>query len=470
MKPSPLRVLVVDDNQEMATTTADSLLDRGYDAVAVATGRQALARLEREAFDAVVTDLRMPDVDGLAVLAAARAIDLDRPVIVMTAYSAIDTAVESIRQGAYHYLTKPFKMDELAIFLQRAIDEYRLRREATALRTTLKQRFSTANLLGDSAAMRAVVDVIERVADANVPVLITGETGTGKGVVARALHAESARSSAAFVPVNCAALPEALLESELFGHVRGAFTGAVGDRAGLFAEASHGTLFLDEIGEMPLSLQAKLLHVLESGAVRPVGATRAKSVDARIIAATNRDLRHGVTTGTFREDLLYRLDVVTISVPALRHRREDLPALLGHFLAVTRSRHPQSSVRAFGPEALAALLAYSWPGNVRELAHTVERAVLLARGPEVARGELPEYIQSGDGAADLEFRGGVIPVREVQRRYAAWALAQCGGQRGRTADRLEIDGKTLAKWLSEESAEHSGGAEMAVPPIADRTS
>jgi two-component system response regulator HydG len=253
--------------------------------------------------------------------------------------------------------------------------------------------------------------------------------------------------------VNCAAIPEALLESELFGHVRGAFTGATADRHGLFAEASGGTLFLDEIGEMPIALQSKLLHVLESGSVRPVGATRERPVNARIVAATNRDLKDAVRDGSFREDLLYRLDVVTISLPALRHHREDIPAILGHFLALAREHHPHSPMRGFTVGALKLFLSYYWPGNVRELAHTVERAVLLARGPEAGPEDLPPEMERGGHPADLEFRGGVIPFRELQRRYAAWALAQFGGQRGRTADQLGIDGKTLAKWLSDELSE-----------------
>ncbi len=454
-RPRP-RILIADDNVEMARTIADGLTEHGYDAVIAAGGQEAVDRLAAEPLDAVVTDLRMPGVDGLAVLAASRRVAPGPPVIVMTAYSAIDSAVESIRQGAYHYLTKPFKLDELRIFLARALEEHRLRHEATALRKTLKQRFSAANLIGDTPAMRAVIDVIERVADTDVPVLITGETGTGKGVVGRALHAESHRSGAPFVHVNCAAIPEALLESELFGHVRGAFTGATADRPGLFAEANGGTLFLDEIGEMPIGLQSKLLHVLESGSVRPVGATRERAVNARIVAATNRDLKDAVRAGSFREDLLYRLDVVTVSLPALRHHREDIPAILGHFLTLARERHSNSPMRGFTVGALKLLLTYSWPGNVRELAHTVERVVLLARKEEAGPEDLPTEIERGGPPSDLEFRGGVIPFRELQRRYAAWALAQFGGQRGRTADQLGVDGKTLAKWLSDESAERRG--------------
>jgi two-component system, NtrC family, response regulator HydG len=408
---------------------------------------------------AVVTDMRMPDVDGMAVLAASRRIDPQRPVIVMTAYSAIDSAVESIRQGAYHYLTKPFKLDELTIFLQRALEEYRLRHEALALRKTLKQRFSTANLIGDSPAVRAVIDIIERVADADVPVLVTGETGTGKGIVAKALHAESGRHAAAFVPVNCGALPEALLESELFGHIRGAFTGASSDRPGLFAEANGGTIFLDEIGEMPLSLQAKLLHVLESGSVRPIGATRERPVDARVVAATNRDLREAARGGTFREDLLYRLDVVTVSLPALRHHRDDIPLLLDHFLGLARERHARSPMVRFSAAALKLLLTYYWPGNVRELAHAVERAVLLARGADAGPEDLLPEIERGGPPNELEFRGSVLPFRELQHRYAVWALGQFAGHRGRTAERLGVDGKTLARWLSENGPDRSAREE-----------
>jgi len=246
-----------------------------------------------------------------------------------------------------------------------------------------------------------------------------------------------------------------LLESELFGHVRGAFTGASSDRSGLFAEANGGTIFLDEIGEMPLPLQAKLLHVLESGSVRPVGATRERSVNARVVAATNRDLRDAARTGGFREDLLYRLDVVTVSLPALRHHRDDIPVLLDHFLSLARERHPRSPMVRFSASALKLLLTYYWPGNVRELAHAVERAVLLARTAEAGPDDLLPEIERGGPSNELEFRGGVVPFREMQHRYAVWALGQFAGHRGRTADRLGVDGKTLARWLSENGVDRS---------------
>jgi two-component system response regulator HydG len=443
------RVIVVDDNFEMARTIAEGLVDRGYDAVAVASGQEALARLRGETVDALVTDLRMPKVDGLELLAESRRLMPERPVIVMTAYSAIDTAIESIRQGASHYLTKPFKQDELVIFLQRALDEARLKRETLALKTALRTRFSAKSIIGHSPAIQAVRERIARVADAPAPVIIFGETGTGKGLVARALHADSQRAGRAFVSVNCAALPEPLLESELFGYVKGAFTGAASDRAGLFAEADGGSLFLDEIAEMPPALQAKLLHVLESGTVRPVGAARQRQVDVRIIAATHRNLGQAVREGTFREDLLYRLDVVSIVVPSLRDRREDIPELLTHFLHESQAKYPQSGVRGFSAKAMAQLRGHVWFGNVRQLAHTVERLVLLGRSSEIDIDEVAEFVADGEHQSRLDFHGDILPLKEVDRLYAAWALAQTGGHRGKTAEKLGIDPKTLRKWLGD---------------------
>ena len=437
------RILVVDDNLEMARGVAEGLGDADYDAVAVGSGDEAVKRLEAEPFDGVVTDLRMAGTDGLAVLAASRQRDPERPVIVMTAYSAI----ESIRRGAYHYLTKPFKQEELAIFLGRALDEVRVRREASSLKSALRSQWASGNIIGHSAAMAAVRDRIQRVADAPAPVIVTGETGTGKGLVAKALHADSRRAEAAFVSVNCAALPENLLESELFGHARGAFTGATSERPGLFVEADGGTLFLDEIGEMTPALQAKLLHVLENGAVRPVGSTKPRAVDVRIVVATHRNLAQAARQGTFREDLLYRLDVIPIEIPALRERREDIPELVEHFLRSVRAQYPGSPVERLTPEAVKELTRYTWPGNVRELAHTIERLVLLGQAPLVSLADVPEAIRRGSAAGETEFAGDIMPMHELERRYAAWAVGQTGGHRGRAAEKLEIDPKTLRKWL-----------------------
>jgi two-component system response regulator HydG len=447
MNTAKARVLIVDDELSMAEMIADDLIARGYDAVTEKSARRAARLLEDGSVDVLITDLRMPEMDGLELLAIARKFQPSRPVIVMTAYSAIDTAIESIRRGAYHYLTKPFKMDELAIFLARSLEEASLRRETISLKRALRENFAIGNLVGQSAAMREIASIVDRVADADVPVLILGETGTGKGVIARAIHAQGARSNGPFVSINCASLPENLLESELFGHAKGAFTGATTARAGLFAEASGGTLLLDEIGEMSPALQAKLLHVVETGTVRAVGDTRERSVDVRILAATHRDLRARIQSGAFREDLLYRLEVVTIDLPPLRLRRDDLTALVAHFLERAREKHSSSPVEQLSPDVYAAFLAHSWPGNVRELEHVVERLVVLGRGKIVSVDELPVPVRQHEGDA-FTFNGPVLPMREVQRRYAAWAYEQLAGRKLVTAETLGIDDKTLAKWLS----------------------
>jgi two-component system response regulator HydG len=441
------RVLVVDDQIAMAETVAEGLVERGYDAVALGSSKDAAARLEAERWSALVTDLRMPAVDGLALLAIAKKATPDMPVIVMTAYGAIDSAVACVRQGAYHYLTKPFKVDELALFLERALDEVRVRREAAQLRKTLETRYSFDALVGKSAAMAEVFDLAERVADSVSPLLLVGETGTGKSLLAKALHARSSRAAGPFVTINCAAVPENLLESELFGHVKGAFTGATALRRGLVEEADGGTLFLDEIGEMPMALQTKLLDVIERRRVRAVGANTEREVDVRIVAATHRDLRERVAAGTFREDLLYRLDVVTIALPPLRHRRQDIPDLAAHFLAESRARNPKSPVERLSKDIFARFLEYAFPGNVRELGHVIERIVLLGREAEASPSLLPPSM-SARREPSLRFTGPVLPLREVQRLYVSWAVEELGGKRMLAAETLEIDPKTLAKWLA----------------------
>ena len=442
-----VRVLVADDDLALAETLADGLEERGYHSFPEGSSAAAARRLEQGDIDALVTDLRMPGLDGLELLALSRRLNPARPVIVATAFSDVASAIECIRQGAYHYLTKPFTVDELALFLRRALEEARLRSEAVLLRRALRDRFALANLVGESPAMRALFDLIERVADAEVPILLSGETGTGKGLVARALHALSRRAAGPFVTVNCAALPENLLESELFGHVKGAFTGAVSQRSGLFEEAQGGTLFLDELGEVDISLQAKLLDVLESGQVRAVGSNKLRPVDVRVVAASNRNLREMVAAHRFREDLLFRLDVVRLELPALRDRLGDLPILVAHFLKAARARHPQSPVERFSPEAHARLARHRWPGNVRELENLVERAVLLGRGTEIQAQELQLDASLGSDEGAIEFRGPILPLRQLQRRYATWALQREGGRRLATAESLGVDRKTLAKLL-----------------------
>jgi two-component system, NtrC family, response regulator HydG len=444
---TPVRVLVVDDDLALAETLADGLEERGYLCFPEGSSAAAARRLEQGDVDALVTDLRMPGPDGLDLLALSRRLNPSRPVIVATAFSDVASAIECIRQGAYHYLTKPFTVDELVLFLRRALEEARLRSEAVLLRRALRDRFALANLVGESPSMRALFDLVERVADAEVPVLLSGETGTGKGLVARALHAHSRRSAGPFVTVNCAALPENLLESELFGHVKGAFTGAISQRAGLFEEAQGGTLFLDEIGEVDVSLQAKLLDVLESGQVRAVGSNKLRPVDVRVVAASNRNLREMVANHRFREDLLFRLDVVRLELPALRDRLEDVPMLVAHFLKAAKARHPRSPVERFSSDAYARLARHAWPGNVRELENLVERAVLLAREAEVQGTELQLEPAHSSDEDRLKFHGPVVPLRQLQRRYASWALQREGGRRLATAEALGVDRKTLAKLL-----------------------
>jgi two-component system response regulator HydG len=444
------RVLVVDDKLAMAETLADGLNDHQLDAVAIGSSREALEAVRAGGIDIVITDLRMPDLDGLALLDAIRDHSREVQVIVMTAFGAIDSAVEAIRRGAYHYLTKPFKLDELVIFVRRAIDEHELRREAATLRQKLGVRFALSGIVAHSAAMQRVVTVVERVAATTVPVLVTGETGTGKSAIARAIHGTSARSTKPFIALNCAALPEQLLESELFGHVKGAFTGATHDHPGLFAAADNGTILLDEIAEMPIALQAKLLRVLEAGTLRPVGSTSERTVDVRVIAATHRDPKAAVAGGTLREDLLYRLNVLPIEVPPLRKRRDDIPPLVDHFFGAAITRHPTASATCFSRAAMRRLLDHDWPGNVRELAHVVERGVLLASTSEIAIADLGLENETPGTTSSTLFSGDILPMNEIQRRYARWALDRFGGHKTRTAERLDIDAKTLNRWLADD--------------------
>ena len=440
------RLLLVDDDLDMLEALADGLGEHGFDVVAARSAEAALTHLGEATFDVLVTDLRMTGADGLTLLGQARGLDPDLPVIVMTAYSAIDTAIEAVRRGAFHYLAKPFRLDELVIYLRRAFADAQLRRETEVLRHALRVQPGPPGLLGRSAAMQELFRVLDRVAATTAPVLITGETGTGKSLLAASIHQRSGRASAPLVTLNCAALPENLLESELFGHVRGAFSGATSGATGLFLAANGGSILLDEIGEMALSLQAKLLHVIERGAVRPIGGTKERPIDVRVLAATNRDLEQAVRDGKFREDLLYRLNLVVLELPPLRERTSDIPEFIDHFLAVARARYDASPVRSLSPPALERLLAHSWPGNVRELAHTIERLVLLGHGPVVDVTDLPRAFQTASGAPPPF--DAIVPMREMQRRYAAWVLEQVDGIRAHAARRLGIDVKTLGRLLA----------------------
>ncbi len=444
------RVLVVDDDGEMAELIAEFLASKGHRAECVVGGKAALGALKKKEFDAVITDLRMDQVDGLDVLAAARETDPTCPVLIMTAYGTIDGAIEAVQRGASHYLTKPFKMEEAVLYLERALEERGLKRENAELRRAVDERLGFRNLIGKSPVMLQLYDLLERVSATAAPVLVSGESGTGKELVARALHHGGPRARAPFVAVNCAAITDTLLESELFGHARGAFTGAVEARKGLFVEADGGTLFLDEVGEIPIGLQAKLLRALETSTVRPVGGGVERKVDVRIIAATNRDLGRAVQEKRFREDLYYRLHVIPVHLPPLRARREDIPLLVEHFAARAAEQHADQPQREITAEVMRRLIELPWPGNVRELKNAVERLFLLARGKRIDVRDLMQAVSEPLPESMAALANEIVPLRVMTRRYVEWVLAQTSGNKVRTAQLLGIDASTIYRMLSRE--------------------
>jgi two-component system response regulator HydG len=438
------RVLVIDDNLAMAETVVEYLTKHGLSADASGSGDEGIARLKGHLYDAVLTDLRMTGTDGLDVLDAVKTLDPSIPVVIMTAFGGVDSAVDAIRRGAYHYVTKPFKLDVIRLLIDRAINERRLQSENEVLKQTVRQVLPHDRLVGRSEGMRQVVQLATRLAAAPSPVLVVGETGTGKELVARALHSEGPRASGPFVAVNCAALPESLLESELFGHARGAFTGASQARRGLFVEADAGTLLLDEIGDMPLALQPKLLRVLETGEVRPVGSDVTRTTDVRIVAATHRDLARLVRDGKFREDLYFRICVVPIQIPPLRERREDIPLLVEHFIAKSRARFPTAIVRSFSPAALQALIEHPWPGNVRELENVVERWVVSGSTAEVQLADVKHSLREDETRHPLARAESELWSLDVlEQKYIGWVLERVGGNKTRAAELLGIDPSTL---------------------------
>ncbi|QRK04774.1 sigma-54-dependent Fis family transcriptional regulator [Archangium violaceum] len=443
--PSSARILVVDDHVEMGEMLKEPLADAGYIVDVAGSGAEAIAQLRARLYDVVLCDLRMKEVDGLDVLAAALKMDPGLPVLLMTAFGAVESAVEAMKRGAYHYLTKPFRLDEVLLHVERALEGRRLRAEHQNLKRQAVDRGALGSLIGRSAPMRTLYELVERVAHSDAPVLVRGESGSGKELVARALHSEGLRRQGPFVAVNCTALPHALLESELFGHVKGAFTGATTARRGLFVEADGGTLFLDEIGDMPPELQAKLLRVLEDGEVRAVGADGARDVDVRIVAATHQDLEARVKEGRFRADLFYRLNVVSLRIPPLRERREDIPMLVEHFVAQARARNTRSPVTSLAPEVLAELVRMPWPGNVRELENLVERLVVLGGQPSVDLSLLRLHASSGtqDAHPLAAAQEQVVPLRQLESDYIAWVVARCGGNKTRAAELLGIDVSTI---------------------------
>ena len=450
---SPRAVLVVDDDVAMGEMVVSLLDDHGIDAECVGSADAALAAVERREFDAVLSDIRMPGRTGLELLGELRERCPDVPVVLMTAFGSIDSAVAAMRGGAFHYVTKPFKREEVLVVLERAFEHRELERENARLRRAVDRTASFGDLLGASPAMREIFAKIRKVADSRSSVLITGESGTGKEVVARTLHFSGSRREKPFIPINCTAIPEGLLESELFGHRKGAFTGADSNKEGLFARANGGTLFLDEIGDMGGGLQSKLLRVLQDGEVRPVGGTESVKVDVRIVAATNSELETAVARGTFREDLLYRLDVIRLDVPALRERPEDILFLFSHF-ARELSRQHVRELPELTDGFTSALLEHPWPGNVRELENFVERLLLTHRGKPLGKRDFNRLKRGAARPAPGGPSVGFDPdstladaVEDAERRYLRGALQHYRGRVQETADAIGVNRRTLLRKL-----------------------
>jgi DNA-binding NtrC family response regulator len=440
-----LDILLVDDEPDFRMLVGDALRDAGHRVTLASNGAEGLTLISSNVFDVMICDIRLPKVDGLTLFRRVRQESPGTDVILITAHAAVSDAVAALKEGAYDYITKPFDVDEIILQMERIAAQRALKRELEQARAELSQRKSGSAIIGRSPPMLRLLDRIDTIAQSDAPVLITGESGTGKELVARTLHERSVRRGKPFIAVNCAAFPETLLEAELFGHERGAFTGAVKRRDGRFKAADGGTLLLDEIAEVPLPAQAKLLRVLQEGTVEPLGTNESTHVDVRIISATHRNLRERIKENRFREDLYYRLNVLDIEIPPLRERRGDLPLLLQYFLArFTPAGKPTPSI---SPRAWAVLSQYQFPGNVREFAHAIEHAVVLAGGGEIDVEHLPAGItgaaEGGSGGAPGNLRSLGSALREFEKEYLLRALAQAGGKKMKAAEILGISRKNL---------------------------
>jgi two-component system NtrC family response regulator len=438
-KPS---ILLIDDDDSLRRVMEFSLTEAGFRVRAAASGEEGLALLEKEPFDAAITDITMPGMNGMQVLEKLRLRDAALPVIMITAYGTIESAVSAMKQGAFDYITKPFNRDELRMTLDKALRMRRLERENAALRAEVTDRYRFEHIVGGSASLKHVLDLAGRAAGSDATVLITGESGTGKELLAKGLHFNSKRAEGPFTAVNCAAIPENLIESELFGHVKGAFTGAVRDKEGRFEQADGGTLFLDEIGELRIDLQAKILRALQERQVDRVGGGKPVPVDVRVVAATNRDVERAVRDGALREDLYYRLSVITLHMPPLRERRDDIPLLVNHFL----KKFNKEAEVGIDAGALAALKAFGWPGNVRELENVIERASVLRRGSVITLEDLPEKLakeKPGIESIILNLPEEGIALEDLEKSLISKALEKHNNNQTRAAEYLGITRPTL---------------------------
>jgi DNA-binding NtrC family response regulator len=449
---TPMSILIVDDELSIREACADVAVQTGMKATSVATAEEALDLLEQSAIDIVLTDLKLPGTSGLELIRRVHDTHPEVMVVVLTQYGTIDSAVEATRMGAADYVTKPFLIEELRSRLERVARAADLQQENRLLREQLRTRPGFGGLIGLSERMQRVYKMIEKVSQHEYPVLILGESGTGKELVARSIHFSGPRKNKPFAPVDCSSLVPTLIESELFGYVKGAFTGAVQAKQGLLEAAQGGTLFLDEIGDMPVDLQAKLLRALQEREVKPVGSTERRHINVRIIAATNRDLDAAIRTGAFRQDLYFRLNVVQVKLPPLRDRKNDIPLLVTSFLE--KFSDPQGPTRAIGEDAMRRLIAYDWPGNVRELENAIERAVALGSGPVVHVGDLPSNLQypTGDRAPEKDE---LLPLEELERRAILRTLRETSGDKLAAARMLGIGKTTLYRKLKQYHMEHA---------------
>ncbi len=440
------RIAIVDDEVTLCRRLSQALSRDGYEVEAFTTGGSFLEREQQCPFDVVFCDLRLPDASGMEVLARSKAVRNETEVIIITGYGTIDSAIEAIKEGAYHYVTKPLKLNEIRVLTRGALDRIGMRQENLRLREALKSSAGLSTIIGNSPAIKELFSMIQKVAPVGCNILLQGASGTGKALVAKAIHRLSTRKDHPFVSFNCGGFTEELISSELFGYEKGAFTGAAATKIGLLESASGGVVFLDEVGEMPLTMQVRLLHVIQDRRILRVGSTRPIDLDIRIIAATNRDLKHEVAQGNFREDLFYRLNVVTIHLPGLSERREDIPLLVSHFIE-KYSLAFRKKVAGIQPQALQILTGYTFPGNIRELENIIERAVALTDCDQIRPQDLPQDLQH------LEFDTiegeGLLPLDELEKRYIAKVLETTGYNKGLTAQILNIPRTTLWRKLKE---------------------